>query len=428
MNTVINTLEAKARYEGESHEVYKRVARIDDKIYIDLCNAKWQAIAIDGQGWRIANEPPVRFYRKEGMLSLPIPQKGNLQLLRELINIRSEDDFVLIVSYLFVALGDPGSYFTLIVMGEQGTAKSSFSKLIRSLCDPNSAPLRSLSRNEQEIFISAHNSHLLVFDNVSHISNWLSDSLCRIATGGAFAARQLYSDTEETLLNEKAPVILNGISGNMATRGDLADRAICLTLDVIPEDKRRPEKELLEAFHKAQPAILGALCSGLSHGLKHEADTHITHLPRMADCAKWASACEGAFWEPGRFMQAYQANRLAQNDMVIEADSVAVALRNFMQGHDKWEGTATELLNALNKLNNDSDITPTNWPKTAKSLSERLTRNAPALRKAGICIDRDRKGAAGSRIIEIRASAASVKTDDTDATDAENAICTTLIS
>ena len=48
-----------------------------------------------------------------------------------------------------------------------------------------------------ELMISANNSYLFAFDNLSGLPAWLSDALCRLATGGSFAVRQLYTDDEE---------------------------------------------------------------------------------------------------------------------------------------------------------------------------------------------------------------------------------------
>jgi len=55
-------------------------------------------------------------------------------------------------------------------------------------------PVRSLSRAERELKITAKNSHLLAFGPVR-----LSDALCRLASGSSFAVQQFYSDDEEVL-------------------------------------------------------------------------------------------------------------------------------------------------------------------------------------------------------------------------------------
>ena len=89
--------------------------------------------------------------------------------------------------------------------------------------------------------------------------------LCRLATGGGFAVRQLYTDQDEVLFDAARPVILNGIE-DIVARPDLADRALFLTLEPIPEDRRRPEAELWTAFEVERPRILGALARRCGRG------------------------------------------------------------------------------------------------------------------------------------------------------------------
>src|SRR5262249_54746306 len=151
--------------------------------------------------------------------------------------------------------------------GEQGSAKSTFSTILRSLVDPNTAPLRALPREDRDFFIAANNGHLLAFDNISGLPHWISDTLCRLATGGGFAVRQMYSDDDEVLFDACRPVILNGIE-DIVTRPDLADRAIFLTLEPIAEEDRKPEAELWAAFEPKRPKIFGALLDAMVVGLR----------------------------------------------------------------------------------------------------------------------------------------------------------------
>ncbi len=93
------------------------------------------------------------------------------------------------------------------------------------------------------------------------------------------------------------------------TRPDLADRAIFLTLEPIPEERRRPEAELWAAFEAERPGILGALLDAVVQGLRRLPETRLDKLPRMADFALWATACETALWPAGTFWSAYCGNR-----------------------------------------------------------------------------------------------------------------------
>ena len=259
--------------------------------------------------------------------------------MRSFLNVQSDADFVLVVAWALACLRNRGPYPVIVLSGEQGSAKSTFSAILRALLDPNTAPLRALPREDRDLFIAASNGHVLAFDNVSGLPAWISDTLCRLATGGGFAVRQLYTDQDEVLFDAARPVILNGIE-DIVTRPDLADRAVFLTLEPIPEERRRPEAELWAAFEAERPRILGVLLDAVVEGLKRLPETQLPKLPRMADFALWATACETALWPAGTFWSAYCGNLDEAVEGVIDADPVAAAVRAMMSadGADGVDG------------------------------------------------------------------------------------------
>ena len=268
---------------------------------------------------------------------------GPIEALNSFLNLASRNDFVLIVAWPLAALRAGGPYPLLAISGEQGSAKTVLSKLLKALIDPNAAPVRSLSRQERELMIAANNGYLLAFDNLSGLPNWLSDALCRLATGGSFAVRQLYTDDEEMLFEAARPILLNGIE-EVVSRPDLADRAIFLTLAPIGETQRRPGSELWREFEIARPRILGVLLDAVVHGLRAMSDVHLEQLPRMADFALWATACETALWPAGTFAHSYKANRRATIESIIEADPIATCVRAIMVDRTMWTGSASDIL------------------------------------------------------------------------------------
>jgi hypothetical protein len=140
-------------------------------------------------------------------------------------------------------------------------AQSAYSVRRRALIDPNSVPSRALPRSEHDVFIAARNSHVLAYDNASGLPDWLSDAFCRLATGGGFSTRELYTDQDEVLFGSKRPIILNGID-DIATRPDLADRSIVQSLVAISDERRKLETD----FERKRPRILGALLESLLSG------------------------------------------------------------------------------------------------------------------------------------------------------------------
>jgi hypothetical protein len=327
LQSALNVIEAKAHFDAPERVVHIRIGGLDDRLYLDLGDATWRAVEIDATGWRVIDNPPVRFRRAAGMQPLPVPVVGgSIEVLRSFLNVQSDNDFVLVVAWALAVLRNRGPYPVIVLSGEQGSAKSTFSAILRALLDPNTAPLRALPREDRDLFIAASNGHVLAFDNVSGLPAWISDTLCRLATGGGFAVRQLYTDQDEVLFDAARPVILNGIE-EIVTRPDLADRAVFLTLQPIPEEHRRPEQELWAAFDAARPRVLGVLLDAAVVGLKRLPETRLAKLPRMADFALWATACETALWPAGTFWSAYCGNRDEAVEAVIDADPIAAAVR-----------------------------------------------------------------------------------------------------
>ena len=181
LQSALNVIEAKAHFDGPERTVFIRVGGHEGKLYLDLCDERWRAVEIDATGWRVIDNPPVRFRRAAGMKPLPIPVSGgSIEMLRSFLNVQSDTDFVLAVAWMLAVLRDRGPYPVLVLSGEQGSAKSTFSAILRALLDPNTAPLRALPREDRDLFIAATNGHVLTFDNVSGLRPWISDTLCRL--------------------------------------------------------------------------------------------------------------------------------------------------------------------------------------------------------------------------------------------------------
>jgi hypothetical protein len=393
------------------HVVYCRTARIDGTIWIDLCNANWQAIKVTNAGWEVADTPPVRFRRGKGMQALPTPvrpapvrgddlletpetslRRGRLaalENLRSLLNLRADEngdaDFVMVVGWLLMALGGLGPYPLMVFTGEHGTAKSTSMRILRAMSDPHEAGLRSPPQDKDALRVAAANSFVLAFDNLSYLPVWLSDALCRISTGAADGKREHYADLEEIIVKLLAPVMLNGID-EFVKRPDLASRSIFALLNPIPETDRVKESTIGARIAQAAPVVLGALLDGLSEGLRRENTAPLALLPRMADFAQWVSDCETAFWTKGEFTKAYEQNRKGALAALLEGSILATVLRRWLAGleGDRWEGAPADLHAALIIAAQDRERALREWPKAANRMSDQLTRIAPALREIGV--------------------------------------------
>jgi hypothetical protein len=165
----------------------------------------------------------------------------------------------------------------------------------------------------------------------------------------------------------------------------LVDRSLVLSLPAIPEEARRCERELWDEVEALRPRLLGALLDAVSCGLRRRNEVRLDRSPRMADFAHWVVAAEPALpWPAGAFLAAYEANRGEAVESSLEADEVAVAVRELVAEQSEFEGTAQELLATLEARVAEGVRKSRFWPKNPRALSARLRRSAPGLRRGGV--------------------------------------------
>jgi hypothetical protein len=404
VNDALAAIEGQAVFDGPEHDVHVRVAERNETIYIDLGTADWRVVEVAATGWQVVEDPPVKLRRAKAMMPLPSPVKdGSVDQLRQFINV-SDEDWPLVVAWLLAAMRPVGPYPVLCLHGEQGSAKTTTARVLRSLVDPNSSPVRCEPREPRDLMIAAKNGWVIALDNLSRLPVWLSDGLCRLSTGGGFSTRMLYENDEEIIFDSMRPVILNGIE-ELATRGDLLDRSLLVNLPAIPEHRRRNEAEFWGDFERVRPVTFGAMLDAVSEALRNVSLVTFDALPRMADFALWAMAGETALGlDSGQFMAAYSGNREAGNDLALEASPVARVVREFVLERNCWTGTASDLLGELEGAADENIKRLKSWPKAPQSLSGQLKRLAPNLRHVGVEVEfgHEGRGRVKRRVIALR--------------------------
>lgn len=401
LQDAINTLEGKALFEGKEVPLFIRLAQANGNIYVDPCNKDWQIIEISKSGWRVieSEHAPVRFYRTKAMLPLPVPQPtGDIQKLRYFLNV-NDDEHILILSWLVNCFRPDYPFPINIITGEQGSAKSTTSRVLRRLVDPNKTDFRSAPRDERDLVIAATNAWLCAYDNLPSVPSWLSDALCRISTGGGFATRTLYENSDETIFAAKRPILINGI-GDIASKGDLLDRAIIVRLKPIPADKRKTESEFWREFEKEEAAIFSGLLDAVVVALRNIESVKLETLPRMADFAEWGAAAESAFGcKKDAFIRAYNANRGNANQTALEGSPLAGVICKYCNHKNEFgelfQGNLQEFLDAVKPFADDETLKSKDYPKTPRGVRSKLEKINPNLRAIGINVeflDRTEKG------------------------------------
>jgi hypothetical protein len=415
----LQTLGGLGRHNGTQEEVHIRCAAHDGGYVIDLGqHGNSLAFIVQPGKWQLVSYSGVLFVRPESMRPLPIPVQGGTGPFKlwDLVNV-PEPSRLLVLTWLLDCLRPDTPFPLLELIGEQGSAKSVTQSLLRELIDPSTVDLRSAPKNSEDVYVGAANGWLLAYDNISHMSADLQDTLCRVSTGGAHATRKLHTNTEESSIRAKRPVSINGISAAV-TAQDLVDRTISVEIPVLQD--RRERRAIEKAFREEHGALLGALLDLFAAALDKLAFLQIPphRRPRMLEYATLGCAVARALGCPDEaFLNAYEASRAESIARTLDASPVATALLDWVEAAPGRFGEHS--IKAL--FAGVEDWKPHGceaWPRSAKGFADALRRAAPALRSQGVEISRGRKSD-GQTLVTIARKSRSEVTDVTEVTEGD---------
>lgn len=388
-------LKAHAEMSGKRRNVCYRVASIPDGIEIDIGDSHHTHVRVTpGNVEIVPAGSDTLFFRTPSSLAMVLPaEEGNLGLLNKYLNM-SDLSKVLFIAWLSYTLAHPkiatSKFPILVLQGNQGTGKTSLcNNVIIKLIDPSSIGVQLLPTNPKDLAIAAQNSHVLCYDNIRAFRQSMADNLCVAATGGSITARQLYSDADQHVLNLHVALVLNGIH-SFIDQPDLAQRCLPIELLPIPEEKRKPEAELMQEFQSDLPAIMRGLLDLIANVLAQLPSAEVTNPERMIDFVRWLAAMEKVAGIPAGIYQGAYSMTLQQGQLDSLLDDIlAASLVEFVEEvvKDEWFGTPAKLLTALNRHASTSTQRSREWPQNPISLSKRLKPLQAALLSQGVRIE-----------------------------------------
>jgi hypothetical protein len=365
--------------EAEPVQLHQRVADHDGALWLDLGDHAGRAVCITGDGWTVEDAAPVLFKRTALTAALPTPVRGgNLNELWSWLNV-TEEDRPLIAAAMVSALWPDIPHPVLGLTGEQGTGKTTATKVIVSVLDPSPVPCRKAPKDAEAWVTAAAGSWVVALENLSYIPDWLSDSICRAVTGDGDVRRKLYTDADLAVFAFRRFIVANGIDFG-TLRGDLADRMLPIELDVIGETERLEESEFWPRWSQAHPRILGALLDLACGVLRTLPSVHLGRKPRMADFARRLAAVDQVLGTTALPRYLDKQASLAVDSLT--GDPFIMAMRHAVDfAGGTFTGTSAELLAKVTP--DEQKRPPKGWPESARQVTSRLRRQAPVMRKAG---------------------------------------------
>jgi hypothetical protein len=333
---------------------------------------------------------------------LPIPEPGGeIRDLRQFLNVRDEETFVLFLGQIVGLYNVFGSYTTTIVHGPAGSAKTTTTRVMRNLVDPHEVMERPFTCMH-DLMHGLANHHVQSFENISNITPEMSDAFCRLNTGTGYAERLYYHQGEEFQLRGHCPSMLNGIPPNMAEADGLLQRSVTLALELITDEKRKSEDGFNRAFEAAWPRLLGSVLDGVSgalrsrRGFQDDNDAARRGLlgdynPRFVDHVVWGeAACQSWGFPAGLLSHAYRNNQGDADRYFAEHDPICIEIKAFMADKESWRGEPETLYRLIKPIAmRYESLFGRPFPVRSAEMGKQLPRSIGALWKVyGIAVKR----------------------------------------
>jgi len=386
----IELLELQA-YDSHRIELANRCRANDDGTLIDLGDPNWKMIAMTPKGWEIVGHSGPLFYRTRHQRPLVEPIRGgDIDELYKFVPVETEEEKLLVTAWMIASLYPLVPNPILLFVGQQGSAKTTRSRRLRSLLDPSVTPVLG-DMEMSDLFLTFQHHAVPCFENVSRFSRREADMFCRAVTGNGVERRKLYTDSDQKLYSFRRPIIINGLD-TPSIRPDFLDRCVIINCRRIQDFV--PLQKLDQDFESARPRILGAMLDLLVEALKLLGNTTPAKEFRMADFAHFGRAVAKALGKNAvDFDKAYRANIRQQDCEILEDSPMVRAVEKFAEkftSEKPWKGSAGELLELLRDrahVLGDANV-KADLPKSPRWLSSRLSELAIALGTRSVVIER----------------------------------------
>ncbi|MBW2610732.1 MAG: hypothetical protein JRC68_10400, partial [Deltaproteobacteria bacterium] len=186
---------ANTRIRG-SVKLYNRIAPDGDGgLYLDMVDGFGSVIHVNENRWRMDKPEKPIFRNYNHQLPLPDPLKGGkVKEILAFVNIKDRYNQILYLSALICCFIPKIEHPIFNVFGPYGSGKSSVLRVAKTFIDPSITDLLILNKkDEKELIKNLDDSYCVFFDNISYLTQDISDLLCKSVTGAGFSVRRLWT-------------------------------------------------------------------------------------------------------------------------------------------------------------------------------------------------------------------------------------------
>ncbi len=383
-------------YDLDITELKHRIAYCDYSIVYDLMDGN--CVVVNRNGWEVKENNYLFFRRSDSAIPQvkPIRCTNGWERLKKYINL-PEDDKILFIAYMIACFNPNYTFPSACINGASGSGKSTLTKILKKVIDPVSGEgVNVLTNNFDDLKVLLGSNYYVAFDNLSRISNAMSNFFCTVVTGGTFVSRTKFENDKPFTITLKQGLCLNGI-GNFAINDDFVDRALFFKTKPFAKTTDRSEDKLWTKFDKELPYIMGGIFEILSKALVIYPTVKIENPMRLADFHSFGYAVAEAMGGYGKtFNECIARNKEIQMEVVDENFEIVRILIDFLKENDgEWSSTVDMLYKSVRDfviLADEGKYDEKAIPKASNAFSRMLSLHEAHLAKRGYRYDIKKNG------------------------------------
>lgn len=321
---IVNQIEAECAESREVRDLKVRVGEHDGAYWIDLGTDDGQAIELSQGGYRLFNAVPdglpFAFRRTEVVVPLPVPAQIALgdtkvtldKLLRRFVNV-TDAEWPLLVAYMVNHLLGRRCPILLLV-SEAQSGKSTATAAVRFAVEGILTRGEKMPERMDDIAVTLSKDRMTVYNNISFISNELSDLVCQfVGEDMEYKKRKLRTDSETVRLKLDSSLIMNGITTG-ELRSDFKSRTVRLGLTPINSGVLS-DRAINGLLTDAHPQILGSLLALAVETLRILPMAPDQSFSRMVEYTSVAQCIDVTWGMEGQSVESY---RMSLQEMSAE--------------------------------------------------------------------------------------------------------------
>ncbi len=374
-------------YNLEVTEPKHRIAYCGDSIVYDLMDGN--CVVVNRNGWEV-KENNYLFFRRSGYAIpqvKPIRCPNGWERIKKYINL-PEEQKILFIAYMIACFNPNFTFPSACISGASGSGKSTLTKILKRVIDPVSGEgVNVLTNNLDDLKVLLNSNYYVAFDNLSRISNAMSNFFCTVVTGGTFVSRTKFENDKPFTITLKQGLCLNGI-GNFVINDDFVDRALFFKTKPFAKSTNKGENKLWATFEEEKPYIMGSIFEILSKALAIHPTVEIENPIRLADFHSFGYAVAEAMGGYGKcFNECIARNKDIQMEVVDENFDIVRIVIDFLKENDgEWCSTVSMFYKSLRDfviLAEDGKYDKKAMPKAPNKLSLALSNHEAHLAKRG---------------------------------------------